>query len=234
METRERDSKHNGAEVDPLAAALLNLDDLEQGRHELEFVLPASWVGEVLADTDANVGADGRARLELTVQHDRTLLVRGRLELGYEVPCARCLEAARVEAGVELGELVLIFVPAERLRSWSELGTGLSEAGDEDDLEIAPLEPDELDQIGYEGKQIDLRSALAEQVLLTYPMRALCSLGEACRGLCPSCGANLNEAGPGELVACPSCGARLDGGDEAADTPWKRALAKLDTAGDTK
>ena len=45
---------------------------------------------------------------------------------------------------------------------------------------------------------------VAEQIKLAYPMRALCSRGEACRGLCSNCGAALNEV-PVSVRVCPSC-----------------------------
>ena len=116
----------------------------------------------------------------------------------------------------------------------------------EDEDEIEPLDPGELDEIGYEGTVIDLRGLVSEQILLAYPMRVLCSRGEACRGLCSQCGADLNDAADaagGQLPAnCPSCGARLTAAgavadDEPADSPWRRALAKValgpDDEGDT-
>jgi uncharacterized protein len=43
----------------------------------------------------------------------------------------------------------------------------------------------------YEGDEIDLTEPLRQQVLLELPMKPLCAA--ACRGLCPNCGANLND-----------------------------------------
>ncbi|NVB41640.1 DUF177 domain-containing protein [Pseudenhygromyxa sp. WMMC2535] len=210
-------------------ALILDLDQLEEGRHEREAELSPAWIAEALSGTDASVGEAGTARLEIDIQSDRTVLVRGRVALDYTVPCARCLDPAKVDVGAEVGDLCVTYVPAERLRVWAQV-----EGGSEDDDDIDPLESEELDQIGYQGHVVDLRALLAEQVLLTYPMRALCERGEACRGLCVHCGANLNVAAgtsQGEQSddeRCPSCGKRLDGrDDEGADTPWKRALSKL-------
>lgn len=45
---------------------------------------------------------------------------------------------------------------------------------------------------------INLLPFLREEIVVEYPIRALC--GENCKGLCPSCGANLNQ-GP---CRCPS------------------------------
>lgn len=43
----------------------------------------------------------------------------------------------------------------------------------------------------YDGEEIDLQAGLEEQILLALPIRWLCH--EACRGLCPRCGQDLNE-----------------------------------------
>jgi uncharacterized protein len=43
----------------------------------------------------------------------------------------------------------------------------------------------------YTGQGLFLADALAEQVHLALPMKVLCSA--ECKGLCPSCGANLNR-----------------------------------------
>jgi uncharacterized metal-binding protein YceD (DUF177 family) len=224
-------------ELRPTEALCVDLELLEPGTHELAVELPKAWVADALSETDAVADRSGIARLELTVQVDRTLLVRGHLELFYTVPCARCLEGAAVDVGAETGELCVTFVPAERLRSWLDLvprpsGLAGTESGPEADDDIEPLDPAELDEIGYEGSKVDLREFVAEQVLLTYPMRALCSRGEACLGLCMRCGANLNELprpsknSPPER--CGACGMRLDGlDDEAPESPWKQALAKV-------
>lgn len=211
----------------PIEALRLDLDQLAEGVHALDVVLPLDWQREVVGETDATLLADGVARLEVTVHADHTILVRGRLELAYDVPCARCLAAARVDVGAETGDLCLTFVPRDRLRAWADL-PGLDLSKDDDVEGIDPLETAELDELPHDGHVLDLRPALAEQILVVYPMRALCSAGEQCRGLCQRCGAELNSAPP-DATHCPSCGAPLDGSDadSDADSPWKRALAKI-------
>jgi uncharacterized protein len=69
--------------------------------------------------------------------------------------------------------------------------------------EVYPLPP--------RGDQVDLLPALREQLLLRVPDHVVCD--EACRGLCPQCGTDLNRA------AC-SCV------PETAPGPWE-ALRKL-------
>jgi uncharacterized protein len=45
---------------------------------------------------------------------------------------------------------------------------------------------------------VNLESILREQVLLTLPLKPLCS--ETCKGICPRCGADLNR----EPCQCPA------------------------------
>lgn len=216
-------------ELRPPEALCVDLELLEPGTHELPVELPKAWVADALRETDAAADRAGSVQLELTLQADLTLLVRGRVELLYTVPCARCLEGAAVDAGAEIGDICVTFVPAERLRSWLAVSPETAPAEDDDDIE--PLDPAELDEIGYEGSKVDLREFIAEQVVLAYPMRALCGRGEACLGLCMRCGANLNDVAKSLGMVperCPACQMRLDGvDDEVPESPWKQALAKV-------
>lgn len=209
----------------------MDLELLEPGTHELPVELPKAWVANAMRETDAVADRDGNVQLELSLQEDRTLLVRGRVELLYTVPCARCLEGAAVDVGAEIGDICVTFVPAERLRSWLDVPSRSDSAGPEQDDDIEPLNPKELDEIGYQGSKVDLREFLIEQLVLAYPMRALCGRGEACLGLCMRCGANLNDAAQSLGTVperCPACQMRLDGvDDETPETPWKKALAKV-------
>jgi len=52
------------------------------------------------------------------------------------------------------------------------------------------LHRDDLALSYYSSDEIDMAPLIAEQVMLALPTRPLC--GEHCRGLCGSCGANLN------------------------------------------
>lgn len=52
------------------------------------------------------------------------------------------------------------------------------------------LSAEDLTLSFYEGREVDVTPLVYEQVILGLPTRPLCS--EACRGLCPQCGANLN------------------------------------------
>lgn len=57
------------------------------------------------------------------------------------------------------------------------------------------LSPDALDESFYEDDRIDIITLIEEQILLTIPMKAVCR--DECKGLCPSCGTNLNMSACG-------------------------------------
>ncbi len=73
------------------------------------------------------------------------------------------------------------------------------------------VEPDEGDVNYYKGKTLNLYNVLRDQLFLALPLKPLCR--EECKGLCPSCGADLNK-GP--------CSCKAKKGD-----PRLAALKKL-------
>ncbi|NLV76389.1 MAG: DUF177 domain-containing protein [Tissierellia bacterium] len=51
---------------------------------------------------------------------------------------------------------------------------------------------DEEDEvIYYDGEELDITEDIRDMVILSLPMKPLCS--DTCKGLCPKCGTNLNE-----------------------------------------
>ncbi len=52
-------------------------------------------------------------------------------------------------------------------------------------------EDEQSDMYAFEGKNLDIGKALNDNIILNLPMKQLCS--NDCKGLCITCGANLNE-----------------------------------------
>lgn len=96
------------------------------------------------------------------------VLVRGRMRTRLARECRRCL----TPVGWPIDDTVdMLFEPLR------------GEDGADLEGEVYPL-PER-------GTELDLRGALREELLLRLPEHVVCD--EACRGLCPRCGANLNE-----------------------------------------
>jgi uncharacterized protein len=112
--------------------------------------------------------------LTLTVHkdHARYRLV-GRLTTTLEQSCSRCLEPFRepVDARFDIR-----YLPQ-------------SDNAGEAEREV---EEDDLSDAFYRDDQIDLRQLMEEQFYLALPMKPLCRVD--CKGLCPNCGTNLNDA----------------------------------------
>ncbi len=140
--------------------------------------------------------AEGRA--ELVVEHHghhqdvEDIRLVGSLETRIEVACARCLEPVVHHVTREFD---LLYRPQ-----------GVDRRGEEVSISQAETE------IGYyQGEGLLLEDTLREQVLLSTPVKSVCR--EECKGLCPSCGRNLNQ----EQCNCEQ---------RAGDTRWE-ALSEL-------
>ncbi len=110
----------------------------------------------------------GRLRLMRTAAG---ILVAGTLKHRVEETCSRCLETFTREQVIELNEE---FVPV------IDVFTGLA-AAEPLDADAFRLTPDHM---------LELDEAIRQYGILEDPLQPLCSPG--CKGLCSSCGANLN------------------------------------------
>jgi uncharacterized protein len=97
--------------------------------------------------------------------------VSGRLTGELELTCGRCLEPFNLAVATDFD---LRYVPRVE-------NTGEGEK---------QVQEDDLATAFYADEQIDLSELISEQFHLALPMKPLCS--EPCKGLCPSCGTNLN------------------------------------------
>jgi uncharacterized protein len=111
------------------------------------------------------------ADLEIQKRSDH-IRIQGTLQGTLQVTCHRCLEAFLWP----LEEPVDVFLIEEEELPPSE--------------EIE-LEVNDLDYEFFDGVIIEIDQMVAEQIFLALPVKILCS--EICRGLCPRCGANLNQ-----------------------------------------
>jgi uncharacterized protein len=135
----------------------------------------------------------------------------GRIEGDVVMPCRRCLTDASASVS---GEEHVIFVEADDEEA--------------DNPDVYPLDP--------RADEIDLRPTLREQWLLVVPGFLLCS--EDCKGLCPTCGADLNA---GECNCPPqvSVDSRWDAlrsltPADRADAPAEQAQQKRRSGGKSR
>jgi uncharacterized protein len=109
--------------------------------------------------------------------------LRGQMSCSVELQCCRCLEPLSVDVRENVD---LIYLPqSKNIAPPRRDDSGASE----DDRS---LDTDELAVSFYRDHHIDLGHMIVEQIVLALPMKPLCR--EECRGLCPECGVNRNEA----------------------------------------
>jgi len=101
--------------------------------------------------------------------------LRGEIRTEVELLCDRCLTPERAPLAVEFDTS---FIPRE------------AEAVKAENVELLA---DDLGTSAYDGEAVDLDELVREQILLALPSRRLCK--EDCKGLCPSCGTDLNAGG---------------------------------------
>jgi len=147
-------------------AFTLDLAALPPGRSAVEVQARAEELG-----LDPSAWEDP-VRGRLTVEKSgEQVNVRGELDAVALMECVRCLEPARLE----------LHVPFERFAERS----GGRRAAQE-----AELERDDY-MLFHDGRRLDLREEAREALLLEIPMVPTCR--PDCRGLCPRCGADLNQ-----------------------------------------
>lgn len=123
------------------------------------------------------------------------ILASGMVRAHVVGTCDRCLESAEFDIASEMDEYYLFEEPAE------------------DDL------ADDEDEVDYSlivDNKIELSEAITAALLMETPYVVLCQ--EDCKGLCPTCGANLNKE---------SCNCAEKRAQEAADESPFAALKNL-------
>lgn len=124
--------------------------------------------------------------------------VKGRFEAEVSCPCRRCTKDVALSVPVSFSLRMIREQPKEDEEddelappSNSKRRRHQKKDDDEQAEEAASFELDEVDAEPFDGKTIDLDPIVREQVLLALPVTVLCR--EDCKGLCPSCGQDLNE-----------------------------------------
>jgi uncharacterized protein len=110
------------------------------------------------------------------IRIDDMIEVKGQVNTSVRLPCGRCLKEFEIA-----------------LKSRFELTyvSRIPEAQEDDEQEAVEISAAEMGLIYFEGEKINLQDGIQEQIILAFPIKALCE--DNCKGLCSSCGNDLNE-----------------------------------------
>lgn len=106
------------------------------------------------------------------IRTEENVNIIGDLNFEFVTTCDRCLEEYEFKINLPLN---IVLLPA------GEGGRKNEDEGKSGKIEL----------MFYEGDRFDLSEMIKELVLLNLPMKHICS--DDCRGICPSCGKNLNQ-----------------------------------------
>ena len=116
----------------------------------------------------------GPVSVEFELRHKGLeLSIAGNLKTSVQAKCARCLKEIRHDVQ---DRFELFYAPQPKV------------AGPGAEIE---LKYDEMDVGFYDGVKFDVNLMTVERISMALPMRSLCR--EDCKGLCFTCGKDLNE-----------------------------------------
>lgn len=157
----------------------IHIDQLIDTELGLEFEeKPESFpvLAEMIKNKEIDFSAPIKTRLRVFRIGD-FIEAEGVFETAIRQVCGRCLKEFKTQLS---SEVALTYTP-ENLRNREDLSR--------DEIELSP---EDAGLITFSGDRINLRDGVQEQLVMALPLRPLCR--ESCKGLCPQCGANLNEA----------------------------------------
>jgi uncharacterized protein len=129
---------------------------------------------EIAEDLELNAdGFDFPQPIEVNISAAKSgdeILLQGQVSTTVEMECARCLENFEMDVNPKIQFVVQLL----------------------DIKEPQPSEDDDFVILPKTTGEIDISQRVREAILLELPLKPLCS--DNCRGLCPMCGTNLNEA----------------------------------------
>ena len=174
----------------------VRIDDIPHDGFRLATTWEPASLEEILEDSRGAFSVEAPLQLELQFHLPGSqIILEGFLRTDLTIACVRCLKDFILP--LEIG-FRYIFWPTSR----------------EATVEEKELSSDELEVQYYTpGEPVDLRPLVSEQINLHMPQYPHCA--ESCRGLCPQCGANLNEA------AC-ACADRFKAGDASPFSVLKK------------
>lgn len=155
----------------------IRIDHIKLKPYELHVDEPVSTFPVLVRmQADGECVFEGPVTADITVEREFDhLKALGRIHVPISLTCGRCLVSYK--SAVD-SEFRIIF----RKESTRHVAV-------EDETELSD---EDLIATTYDGDEIDLAHEIEEQIAMDIPLKPLC--GEGCKGLCSTCGADLNTA----------------------------------------
>ena len=164
--------------IDPRSGLVFDIHEFGHQPGAMKEIVHSAPAPEGLGNDVIGVPVSSPIDLKLTLQAvGDGILATGVAGVQLRGECARCLSPIEATTEIDVQELFL----------------------------FPGVDPDDTEASRVEGDLVDLEPVISDTVVLDLPFIPLCS--DDCEGLCPTCGANLNDA-PGHAH------------DETTDPRW--------------
>jgi uncharacterized protein len=166
----------------------VNIDEIKEAGLDRSWDVTQAQLDEMLAGDRAGYRARGPAHVDARLEKlGRRVRVEADATAALTAACKRCLVPVSVDVPVEFD---LTLVPADA-REDDDALAGTEPKDHEKSHKGGSFSAGDAEEETYTGKVIDLDPIVREQLLLELPEYPVCD--EQCKGLCPVCGANLND-----------------------------------------
>ena len=133
----------------------------------------------VLAEMVANGECEFAAPIKTYLRAQRIgdmIEIEGDIETSVYLTCNRCLQPFKTPLKSQFAFTYMRRAP---------------DAIENSESQEIELRAEDMGIVYFQGEKINLEDTIQEQVVMAFPLRALCKKG--CKGLCPKCGVDLNE-----------------------------------------
>lgn len=156
----------------------LKLDEIPEEGLDLKWTEEKATLSDYVKDLSRiDFAFDSPLQSEVKIRKmGRSLLITGKVETTLRLQCVRCLKEFSYPLSTTF-ELTLQPLKEAPASEETELGN------------------EEMEASFFEGGEIHLSEIACEQIFLEIPYQPLCQ--EECKGLCPSCGQDLNVSSCG-------------------------------------
>ncbi|MCY1021824.1 YceD family protein [Pyxidicoccus sp. MSG2] len=176
---------------------LVKIEQIKETGLQLNEPIGLNLLGEALgggeSGEDTGFRAAGPSTLKASLRKvSGGVLLEGQFTATVTSQCKRCLGDVEMKVPVSF---TLNLVPKALVHGDDYLkdDESLMEKKERSQGETGgSFELDDADQEVFDGKVIDLDPIVREQLILALPLTTVCR--EDCKGLCPQCGINRNDA----------------------------------------
>lgn len=173
---------------------LVKIEEIDEGGLVLDEAVSERTLADALSPQGRDTGfrADRPAAFKASFRKvSGSVLLTGDLSAHVTAPCKRCLREVAVDLPVHF-TLNLVPEPKVSLEDAGLDGEAAEDPKSQKRDSGGSFALRDADREYFDGRTIDLDPIVREQVLLALPVAVVCK--DDCKGLCPRCGQDLNEA----------------------------------------